>query len=76
MSPDLCGCEYNGPLPPVTERLVSLGMFVSGARAGFHWLEVPGEAHLVGPLDQEGNLEAGLDWIVFSGERKRKEIAS
>ena len=45
----------------VSARLVSLGRFVSGARAGLHWLQVEGEAHLVGPLDQAGNLQAGPD---------------
>ena len=43
----------------VTERLVSLGRFESGVLAGLHWLQVAGEAHLVGRLDQAGNLQAG-----------------
>ena len=60
----------------MTDRLVALGMFVSGARVGFHWLEVPGEAHLVGRLDQEGNLEAGLGWISLLNKylRGKKEF--
>ena len=49
-----------------TERLVALGMFQSGAKAGLHWVEVAGAAHLVGRLDLAGNMEVRLGWAGYS----------